>query len=64
MINKILSLVQRFELRVFHQRISSKSPQAHSQMQWPSKPLEQQEPLLAVAKMLGYSHIRPSRGKW
>jgi hypothetical protein len=64
MINKILSLVQRVELQMFRQHISGKSPQAHSQMQWPGKPLEQQEPLLAVAKSLGYSHIRPSRGKW
>jgi hypothetical protein len=59
MMNKILSLLQRLHLYSF-----SKSPRANSQLQWLSKPLEQQEPLLAVAKTLGYSHIRPSRGKW
>jgi len=64
MISKILSLVRRVEPKQLRQYLSRKSPQANSQIQWLSKPLDQQDPLLAVAKTLGYSHIRPSRGKW
>jgi hypothetical protein len=64
MTTKILSLVHRIVFQQFHPHISGKSPNANSQMQWLGKPHELQGPLLTVAKALGYSHIRPSRGKW
>jgi hypothetical protein len=64
MIGKFVSWVHRFIRQHLGLHIKIRPLEAHQWMKWQSKPPELQETILFLTKTLGFSPIRPSRGKW
>ena len=61
---RIISQVLHSEHATHPALVLDRSPQAYSWIKWQGDPVELPVPLSAIVGMLGFNHVRASRGKF